>query len=519
MKTKDLTRRETLKILGLLGIGVIVSPTIFPTRLAFGASNKLTVAIAAKPWSLDPVMAIDVQTLQFGITMYDTLLKYDVDQRLFPHLAKSIPQSLNEKTLVCELRDNVKFHNGRPLTADDIKYNFEWIMNPDNKSPISKDLESIEKIEPLSKHKFNIILKRPYAPILEKLATLFKIVSREAREKMGKEFGVNPINGGTGPYRFVEYKKDNYIKVEKFDGYFMGGYPKIDEVIFRIIPEDATRIINLRTNTVDVISDFPVKDYERLKKTKGVEVGTVAGFEIEHIYFNNKNEPFSNKYLRLAVSHAIDRQVLIDQVFYGLGTNTFGGPISAGSSFFNPQVKELMYFDKQKAREYLKMAGKPNGFEFTLIMTDEERFKNQGIIIQSQLKDVGIKLNLSPMEKTAFFDKVRRFNYDAGLEDWLNLSVDRDTYLYWNYHSEGAYNWCGYTNPEIDQLLDASRGQYNLKERKKLFMKIQSILTQEQPMVWLSYRNNQEAWGNYVKNYKVRSDSLIDLTKVTIEGK
>jgi peptide/nickel transport system substrate-binding protein len=251
---------------------------------------------------------------------------------------------------------------------------------------------------------------------------------------------------------------------------------------------------------VDLISDFPVKDYERLKTTKGVVVGTVPGFEIEHMYYNNKKEPFNNKYLRLAVSHAIDRQVLIDQVFYGLGTNTFGGPISAGSPFFNPKVKELMYFDKQKAKEYLKMAGKPDGFEFTLLMTDEERFRNQGIIIQSQLKDIGIKVNLSPMEKTAFFDNIRRFNYDAGLEDWLNLSVDRDTYLYWNYHSEGAYNWCGYNNPEIDKLLDKSRAEYDLEKRKALFMEIQSILTQDQPMVWLSYRNNQEEWGDYVQN-------------------
>ncbi len=395
------------------------------------------------------------------------------------------------------------FHNGREMVADDVVYSLERIRNPDTKSGWAYILEPLDKIEAVDQYTVSITTKTIYAPLLSKLASSGLAIVPKEEVKKG-DFDKRAV--GTGPFTFVEFVPADHTTLQRNANYWEPGLPYLDEIVYKPIPDETVKKTNLETQNVDWVDSIPPKDVNDMMADENLVVRTVNAPSYWYLGVNTRREPLDDKRVRQAISYAIDREELAALALYDLGVPS-QSPIPEGNfwrSEYAPYSRDL-----DKAKALLAEAGVGDGFEteFLVAQSYDASVKiAEGA--QAELADVGIEATIRPLEWSTWLDEEGAGNYDIYICGWIGL-VDPDDFFYAQQKTGQVFNFTGYSNPELDALLDQGRQELDPEKRKAIYEQVQKILIDDLPYIYLMTQGSVNAWQPYVKGYDVRPDSAI----------
>jgi len=473
--------------------------------------DTLTVALVSHAPTLDPHMHFERVGILVNINMFDSLLHKTAKLEYEPSLATSW-KPINDTTWEFKLRKSVKFHNGDTMTAEDVKYSFERVLEPGKekkKSPQYGNVRAIKEVRVVDPDTIQLVTDKPFPLLLERLV-FFPIVPKKHLEKVGDEaFGTTaPI--GTGPWKFVEWKRDQYIRLEAFDGHWRGK-PAFKHLVVRAIPEVATQIAEIKTGGVDLIRNVSADLVPELKTHAQTYVSSAPILRVHYVELDMRVPPFDKKLARQAANYAIDRQAIIQKLMGGLGRQvaTVVQPPAFGH---DPDVAPFPY-DPKKARELLAQAGHPSGVDITIHSAFVE-FRPVFEAIAQMLTDVGIRANPRMWDPGPAWNKFLQAEgkaTNAMYGSWGNYSVfDADAVLHPLFHTEPG-GWIGkwYTRVEgLDKLIDEARSTVDQPRRKRTYSQIQKLIRDEAPAIFLFTQYDTLAISKRVE-YAARGDEWL----------
>jgi peptide/nickel transport system substrate-binding protein len=344
------------------------------------------------------------------------------------------------------------------------------------------------------------ILGQSYAPFLSNLAVGWAaIVPKEAVER--GNFRSNPV--GTGPFKFAEWVPDSHVRLVKFTDYFRKGMPYLDEVTFKVIPEDTVRLVNLQTGQVDVVDSILPQKASQVDKMPGLMIVSAPSNAIQIMAVNNARPPFNDIRVRRAINYAIDKKGVIEGAQWGYGT-PIGSHMSPVSEYYIDLAERYPY-DPAKAKELLTEAGYPNGFKTTIALPQPYDFHiRNGEVIADQLKKVGIEAKLEIVEWASWLSNIYFGNHDYYLTTIGHTGrLDPDPFL--NRYATGSReNYMSYRNPRYDELIKEGVSTADPKRRKEIYAEVQRILADDAvavyllaPMSLVAMRENVQGWNIY----------------------
>lgn len=438
--------------------------------------DSVVFSLNAEPSTLDPQKGNDLLTFMVHCQIFDTLIRENSDGTLVPGIADEWKISDDGKEIVFKLRNDVKFHNGDQMTADDVVYSFNRAINSTFTKRITGSMEKMEKIDDSN---VKLILKYSYGPILDCIATSnMGIVSQKAVEANEEGFARNPV--GTGAFKFVEWSNGEKIVFESFDDYYRGE-AEIKNLTFKIISDKTSAAVALENGEVDVLLSPAEADRNNLIDNDNIKYYETESNSFYFVSFNNEEGLFSNKLLREAISYAVDRESLILGALEGNGaalesaipTNCFGAPENFKG---NP-------YDVEKAKALLAEAGYPDGLTLkipTLYLDPTE-------VLQDQLRQIGITAEIEQMERGAWLQDVYTDNkYDITVGSYSALVPDADQITYNRYHGDfvgGGNNMVRCNIPELNEALDLARTSQDTEVRKAEYTKACEILRDESVLI------------------------------------
>lgn len=465
--------------------------------------GTLNLSLDSDPPKLDPSFSTALVDRMVFQSIYDKLVDLDDKGNIVPMLAEKWDVSQDQKTYTFTLREGVKFHDGTDFNAEAVKFNLDRYM--DKASTRRNELQAVDKITVTDPKNIKIELKQPFAPFLSVLTDRAGMMSSpDAVKKYGDEYLNHPV--GTGPFVFSDRVKGSTLTVEKNPNYWKTGLPNLDKVVYKIINDSNQALNNLKAGQVDITNVFPSKEITNFTNDPKIAVINEPGQGFQGIHLNVSKAPFDNKELRQAVDLMIDRDAIVKVVLNNAG--------QAGHSPFAPTHFAYGATDKfeapnvDKAKEILKKAGKPDGFEFTLKIGTSPTNQQLGQMIQNMLKPAGITVNLEKVEFGTMLEQSKNGNFEAVQLGWSGRP-DPDQNIYdWDV-TNGAQNYSRYSNKEIDNLLQDARVEGDTSKRKALYEKAMQILNDEEPYVYLYHSNNVFGLSKSVKGFTYVPDGLI----------
>ncbi|MGH7314139.1 MAG: ABC transporter substrate-binding protein, partial [Candidatus Rokuibacteriota bacterium] len=482
-----------------LAILVATAIPIAAQTIAGQPQDTLVVALAAHAPTLDPHMHYEWVGILVSINMFDSLLHRNARLEHEPALAVSW-KALNDTVWEFKLREGVKFHNGAVLTAEDVKYSFERVLDPLKKSPRYDNVRAVRSVRVVSPDTVHLITDRPSPLLLERLV-FFPIVPKQHIERVGDEvFGASaPV--GTGPWKLGEFKRGQHIRLEAFDGHWRGK-PAFKFLTFRVIPETATQVTELKAGGVDIIRNVSGALVPDLRAHPRTHVSSAAILRTHYVQLDMRTEPFHKKAARQAANYAIDRDAIIRTMMAGRGrvVPTVVHPAAFG---YDATVAPYPY-DPKKAKALLAQAGYPNGVSITLhsaFVESRPAFE----AIARMLTDVGFKTTVRTWEPGAAWTKFFQGEGKAThgyYGSWGYYSVfDADAVLHPLYHT-GPGGWVGrwYTRVDgLDHLIDQGRSTLDPHLRKRTYAQILRLLKEESPSIFLFHEFDTLAISNKIE--------------------
>jgi peptide/nickel transport system substrate-binding protein len=464
--------------------------------------GTLKAAFDHDPAGFDPAKATLGMSHAVIEQVYSTLMALDADAKPYPDLAESVEISKDGLTYTFKLRSGVKFHDGTPLSAEDVKFTIERLKDPKTGYSYSAQLTPIKTVEVVDPLTVKMTLSEPSGPLLINLAFPgSSIVSKKIVES-GHDLNAEPI--GTGPYKFVSYQPRTVIVMERNPDYYEKPKPYIERLEYHII-SDATAITTaLQAGVVNFSNVIPAKDWESIKANPHLTAAPIEGGRWFWIMVNNTKPPFDNPKVRQAVAYAIDRQAIVDAVFYGLATPILGGVVPSWNWGYAPQVKVFSpNADPAKAKALLAEAGYPNGFDaMFLVGSDWPQLIAIAPIVQENLKAVGINVKIETMGSTEYMDKVwGGANYQLSDMYWLSPLADPDDFTTLNYKCGSPMNPQKSCSKAMDAVLDEARTGVTQDARKDAYARMQKLSMEEMPLIPLVSAMILTAYTDHLKNF------------------
>ena len=448
--------------------------------------------------NLIPLLASDSTSHEIAGLVFNGLIKYDKDVHIVGDLAESWEISRDGLVITFHLRKGVRWHDGKPFTAHDVLYTYQVTVDPKTPTAYAGDFLKVKKAEVLDDHTFRATYDRPFAPAL--MSWSVGILPRhllEGRDITTSPLGRHPI--GTGPYRFKEWVAGQKIVLVSNPDYFEGR-PYIDGYILRIIPDTATMFLELRANGIDRMGLTPLQFTRQTENNlfrENYRKYRYLSFAYTYMGYNLKNPLFADKRVRQALAHAVNREEIIDGVLLGLGKPATG-PYKPGTWAHNPNVRTYSH-DPEKAKAllaeagwrrtdggFLEKDGKPFEFEIITNQGNEIRAKCAEII-QRRLAEIGIRVKIRVIEWAAFVnDFINKRKFDATILGWT-IPMEPDLYDVWHSSKTGPQelNFVSFRNDEVDALIVRARETFDQPLRKQCYYRIQEILAEEQPYLFL----------------------------------
>jgi peptide/nickel transport system substrate-binding protein len=443
------------------------------------AQDELRVAIPWTPENLDPTMNLSSLRSQVGVSVFDSLVGRDADDKIVGELAESW-RALDDRTWQLKLRRGVTFHNAEPFNAEAVRFTFQRVLNPEQKSPNRATVSEVERVDVVDDLTVNLVLRAPYAPFLARLIDFPMVPPKYTAEKGNQGLALRPV--GTGPFRFVELVKDDHMIVEAFDKHWRGP-PRIKRIVFKPIPEPFTRAAALRNGEVDLITTVPPTLATELDKVAGVRVQRVPSTWQIYLGLNAFKKPLSDVRVRQALNYATDVDAIIKNVMDGNGRR-LEGPFTPNVFGFDASVKGYAP-DPARARRLLAEAGYPDGVEVTL---DAPAGRYQGD------KEIGEALG-GQWQKAGFRPKVQVAEWGAYFKKYLGKQM-QDAYLLGlggpMQDADELYNLVSskgrglyYKNERVDELFDQGRATTDPARRRKVYADLARAMVEDATWVFL----------------------------------
>jgi peptide/nickel transport system substrate-binding protein len=478
-----------------------VGPSVDEGGPAYG--DTLVEASIGDISGLIPNITSDSASHEVGGLIYSNLVRTNKDLEVEGELAERWEISKDELTIIFHLRKGAKWHDGEEVTADDVDFTYRYMIDPKTPTAYAESFRQVRRAEVMDRYTYRVTYEKPYAPGL--LSWGIWILPRHILEpawKAGVDLRTTQQNRhpiGSGPYRFVEWKTGEKIVLESNHDYFEGR-PFINRVVYRIIPDSATIFMELKAKNIDMAGLTPIQyrrqtDYPAF--LKAFHRYRYLANAYAYLGFNLRDQRFQDKRVRQAMAHAINKQEIIDGVLLGLGQPAVG-PYKPGTWWYDGNVKTYP-FDPERAKALLaEMGWRPGSdgilqkdgkpFSFTIRTNQGNLVRQQTAeIIQRRLRAIGIDVKIHIVEWAAFINTfIRKKDFEAIILGW-GLGNDPDQYDIWDSKMTGPdqLNHISYSNPKVDELLEAGRRTFDQEKRKAIYGEFQKILAEDQPVVFL----------------------------------
>lgn len=494
--------------------GTATTPTTGESTTGDEPTGEATIAQGPEITNLDASMATGMLTFNLAIHNMEPLLFRGEDLLPEPFLAET-HEYVDPTTLHLTIRDGVQFHNGDPLTVDDVVFTLQRVSGPDTESDHAPYTGSVAEVSAVDERTVEIKFSEHDATFLGRLA-LIPIVPKKVVEELGdEEFNANPM--GTGPYQFVNWEAGQRVTYEAFPNYWRD-QPKIKTLHFRGIPEDATRIAELQTGTLAIATNVPTQLIPELEESDNVQIAAVNSLRAFFVVLNSHQPPFDDVRARQAVNYAIDRELLIDGILDG-HARPISQPFGPEVFGFNPELENYYTYDPDKAKSLLAEAGVEDGTEINIFGPSGRYLKDVEVIqnVAAQLEEIGFKVNQNVMEFQAYFDTyATQLNPELhmGLFSNANNTGDADYNLSLNLHSEGrAIYW---SDPEVDAAIDEARSILETDEREQAYHELMQKIVEAAP--WLFLYTLEDVYGvsSKLQGWTPRADEMIYLYEASL---
>jgi peptide/nickel transport system substrate-binding protein len=450
-----------------------------PTPVSGGT---LTAGITGQPDNLDPATNVGYSGVQVYGNVFSKLVDVDERGQLVPQLAKSWKQS-GDTVWEFDLVDNAVFHNGEPFTANDVKFTIDRIKDPQIASSFAPLFAPVTTVEVVSDYLVRFTLEKPFGPFLSNLAARGQIVNQKAVTDFDPKR--NPI--GTGPFKFVEWVSDDHLTLERWDQYFRAGKPYLDQIVFRGLPVDQTRMAALQANEVQWVDAVPLNLIADIKSSSEVSYLTSSNAGLpDYLALNNSKPPFDNVKLRQAVAWATDRKTILQLAYSGIG-EVASEAFPSGSPWYSGSDPYANGPDLDMARQLLDESGFDKNQTIEMLSLPQyPELQRTAEIMKDQLEQIGLKIDLKQVEVTIWLNQFINKGYQITTAYQQGI-LDPDDFYYLTLHGGEPRNFTGYNNPAADRPLEEARFTSDQAKRKELYDQALAIILNDAPVVFTHY--------------------------------
>jgi len=476
------------------------------------AADELVLIIESSPANLDPRVGTDAQSERIDELIFDSLVRRDRHFNLQPWLAERW-ELADTRTYVFHLRRGVRFHDGRPLTARDVKWTFDSLRDGSLRTPKASTYRSVERIDAPDDATVIFHLREPDATILWNLSDgAIGIVPYGS----GPDFNRSPV--GSGPFRFVRMEQDREVVLERNDSYW-GKRARLPRVRLMVVPDMTTRALELRKGSADVaINAFTADMVQALKRYPELQVETAPGTIYTYLALNLRDPVLRDVRVRQAIACAIDRQSILHYLWRDLARPA--ASVLPMQSWAYANDGESYTYDAQRARQMLDQAGylARNGVRFRLTMktSTEESTRLLAAVLQQQLRQVGIELEIRTFEFATFYADITKGAFQLYSLRWIGGNEDPDIYEH-IFHSASVppqrANRSYYANPRADALIEAGRREVDMNKRRQIYAELQRLLAEELPYINLWYLDNVLVHTRRVRQIEISPSGNYDFLR------
>lgn len=498
-------------------VAVAVVCLIFAAACGQGGGNQgsssgtpkqggtVTVALESELRTLDPLDSGLLVEREVFYNMYDSLFTIDTKLNIKPGLVTAWDVS-NPTAYKFTLRSGVKYHDGTPFNGQSVKDNitrYKTVANSRRKS----DLASVESVEVVDDTHVVFHLKKADATLLATLVDRAgMMLSQDAVKKGGTGFSVAPVGAGSGPFQFVEWKRNDHLTLKKNPSYWRPGLPYLDGVTYRAIPDVNAILAALKTGDVDVARTIAAKDVATVKSDSNLIYRDTAALGFNGFELNTGAPPFNDPAKRKAVALALDRYSILKNINFNIGSVGYG-PIPPSSWAFDPNEK---LYDKADAAKAKSTA---TGFSFSYKTTSDPVAQQLAQLIQADLAKAGITMTIQTEEFARITQECEQHDFQACGTNWSGrIDPDGNMYAWW--HSGGDFNDGQYSNSQVDQWLEDARVQTDQAKRKADYDNAQKQIVADAPYVFSTFGVSSQITDNKIHNFTLYPDLMIRLVEV-----
>lgn len=465
---------------------------VYLNSVAQASKDVLNWGKSTEPATLDPRSTglLDASG-RISTLIYSQLFYINENNSFEKELAKSI-ENPDDKTYIFVLHQGVKFHDGVELTAEDVVYTFETVMDPEFGSPHYAGLQMVESVRALDKYTVEIITKEADPVIMYDL-DLCIVPKHLAPDTPGGDFSYQPV--GSGPFKLVRWDPMEIIVLERFDDYFEGP-AKLKTINVRYLPEGETRFAELMGGGID-LTYVPTIEIERMKENPNFEVQGYFSINVHPIFIQHDHEILSDVRVRQALAHGADFEEIVDHI-YSTGTRATSLVIPETWAY-SPEHQKSYEYNPEKAKELLAEAGYPNGLTITLKTSSASHNVQVAELLKHYWGQIGIDLNHEASEWATFFDSLSNGDFELGYAASISNIYDPD-HAYRRIHTENILphgrNWGNYSNPELDKIIDEARSIVGNQDRRmELYWEAQRIETEDLPVIPVRNTSLYRVWN------------------------
>ena len=464
-----------------------------------------TIALESELRTLDPLDSSLLVEREVFYNMYDSLFTIDPSLKIRPGLVTSwdTTDPLNYKFT---LRSGVKYQDGTLFNGQSVKDNIDRYKTAANSRRIS-DLASVKSVEVVDDSHVIFHLKKPDATLLATLVDRAgMMVSIDAVKKAGANFSLAPVGGGTGPFQFVEWKRNDHLTLKKNPNYWQPGRPYLDGVTYRAIPDVNAILAALRTGDVDIARLIAAKDVASIKADSGFIYRDTPAIGFNGFEMNTGAPPFNDPAKRKAVATAIDRYAILKDIEFNIGVVGYG-PIPPASWAFDPSEKIYDHADAAKAKSIA------TGFSFSYKTTSDPVAQQLAQLMQSELAAAGITMTIQSEEFATEVQECEAHRFQACGVNWSGrIDPDGNMYAWW--HTGGSFNDSQYSNPQVDAWLEDARTSSDQAKRKQDYVNAQKQIVEDAPYAFTFFGVSPQISNNKIHGFTLYPDLMIRMVDV-----
>lgn len=456
--------------------------------------------LSAEPPDLDPQVDSGVASGYIKEAVYEGLVRYGHGGTIDPDLAERWGLVGNTQ-YVFHLRPGVRFHNGDPLTAADVKFSLERILDPKTGAALRGNLKAVKAVEVVDPLTVKVVLSEPFAPLIAYLAQPYGAIV-DAKVVQGGA-NLRSTMMGTGPFKFVSWQPGQRIRVVRNEEYWDRGVPYLDAINYLPIPDDQTRLTALRAGDVMLADFVPQEQMNAIQRDPNLKLFYDVGIFM-CVIFNVSRKPFDDGRVRQAIAYAVDRNAFVKTIFDGRGTPITGDVIPAKWWAHDAKADGTYTYQPEKAKALLREAGYPNGLRISVLAPITFTLHTRtSQVLQAQLAKVGIQVQLDLPEWAVVLKRHLAGDFQAEVRG-LTASVNDPDFLTLFYQSDNPYyaKQVGFKDAQIDQWLEQARVSGNQALRKGLYAQITERALALAPWVYLAWGDSGEAGRTYVRGYE-----------------